>query len=526
MVRPSDKLLKNWQYDLPASLVVALVALPLCLGIALASGAPLFSGLIAGIVGGIVVGIFSKSPLSVSGPAAGLTVIVLAAIQALPSFEAFLLAVVLAGAIQVALGAARAGVIGDFIPNSVITGMLAAIGLILIMKQVPYAVGYNGSFFGDEAFRQLNGENTLSALAALGNHILPGACLIAVASIAFLFWWDKKQPKFKNALRYLPGPLLVVVFGVAANWAFGLFRPEWTIASQHLVSVPMADSFAGFVQLFSTPDFGLIAHPAVWTTAITLALVASIESLLSIEAIDKLDPYKRVTPTSRELVAQGIGNMASGMIGGLPITSVIVRSSANVSSGARTKLSTISHGLLLLVSVVAIPHILNLIPLSALAAVLIAVGYKLTKPAIYHAKFKKGWSYFIPFVTTVAAIMLSDLLVGICIGVVVGSVFILAQNFRSAILCVSEGDTYMIRFKKDLFFLHKYELKRTLARLPEGCHVALDFTRIHFIDKDNIDIINDFMANARYRNITVDLRHNSEIATEKQLIEPVNTQAA
>lgn len=511
----------NWRYDLPAALVVSLVALPLCLGIALASGAPLFSGIIAGVVGGIVIGICSKSPLSVSGPAAGLTVIVLAAIQQVPSYEAFLLAVCMAGVLQIGFGLVRAGVLADFIPSSVITGMLAAIGLILIMKQMPHAIGYHGDFFGDQAFRQADGENTLSAIGNLFGRFMPAACVIAGLSMLFLFWWDKKQPTLQSWLRYVPGPLVVVLFGVGANVAFGRFLPGWELAGHHLVSVPVADSFDAFLGLFRTPDFSMIVNPDIWTIAITLAVVASIESLLSIEAIDKLDPYKRVTPTNRELVAQGVGNIASGLIGGLPVTSVIVRSSANVSSGGRTKLSAILHGILLLVCVLAIPTLLNMVPLSALSAVLIMVGYKLAKPAIFWAKYKKGWPYFVPFVITVVAILLSDLLVGIGIGVMVGTVFVLVQNFRSAILCINDGQNYLIRFKKDLFFLHKYELKRTLAALPSRSSVLLDLTRIHFIDKDNIEIINDFVVNADYRNIAVTVRHNEEICTEALIEEKI-----
>lgn len=510
MPKPPSGLIANWRYDIPASLVVFLVALPLCLGVALASGAPLFSGLIAGIVGGIIVGSLSKSPLSVSGPAAGLTVIVFAAIQDLPSFEAFLLAVCLAGGIQIVLGTLRAGIIGDFIPNAVITGMLAAIGLILIVKQLPHAFGYDVTAFGGESLHKGDFSHLWHDLQETAGRILPGAALIAVISLAFLFWWDKKQPTLKGAARYIPGPLVVVGFGILANWLLGQYQPGWQLEASHLVAVPVADSARAFFGQFTTPDFSMITNPAVWLTALTLALVASIESLLSIEAVDKLDPFKRVTPTNRELMAQGVGNIASGLIGGLPVTSVIVRSSANVGSDGRSKLSTIMHGVLLLGSVVAIPHLLNLIPLSALAAVLIAVGYKLTKPAIFTKKYKKGQSHFLPFVVTVTAIMLTDLLMGIMIGVVVGVVFILIQNFHSAILKVDDGDHHLIRFKKDLFFLHKYELKRTLALLPSDCSVLLDFSRIYFIDKDNIEIIQDFMVNAPYRNIRVSLRENPD----------------
>lgn len=525
MNQPSNAISANWRYDLPASLVVFLVALPLCLGIALASGAPLFSGLIAGIVGGIVIGALSKSPLSVSGPAAGLTVIVLAAIQQLPSFEAFLLAVFLAGAMQIMLGVSRAGILGDFIPSAVITGMLAAIGLILIMKQLPHALGYDAKVFEGESLHRGDFMHLANDFREMVSTILPGAALIAIVSLAFMFWWDSKQPTLKNALRYVPGPLVVVAFGILANWLFGLYKPEWQLPASHLVAVPVADSATEFLAQFRMPDFAMITNSAVWTTAITLALVASIESLLSIEAIDKLDPYKRVTPTNRELVAQGIGNMASGMIGGLPVTSVIVRSSANVSSGARTKMSAIAHGVLLLGCVIAIPQLLNLIPLSALAAVLIAVGYKLTKPAIFRKKYNKGQSHFLPFVVTVGAILLTDLLIGIAIGTVVGVVFILIRNFHSAILCVDDGNHHIVRFQKDLFFLHKYELKRTLSQLPKHSSVVLDFSQIHFVDKDNIEIINDFIESARHRGITVTLRHNEEIDTRAAIMEPASAAA-
>lgn len=510
MPNPPTAFFANWRYDIPAALVVFLVALPLCLGVALASGAPLFSGLIAGIVGGIVVGAISKSPLSVSGPAAGLTVIVLGAIQSLPTFEAFLLAVCLGGALQIVLSIARAGIIGDFIPNAVITGMLAAIGLILIVKQFPHALGYDATVFGGESFHKGDLGHMWGEVGEVVARIMPGAAFISLISIAFLFWWDKKQPKVKGALRYIPGPLVVVGFGILANYLFGLYQPGWQLASTHLVAVPVANSAQEFFGQFTLPDFSMITDQAVWVVAITLALVASLESLLSIEAIDKLDPFKRVTPTNRELMAQGFGNMASGLIGGLPVTSVIVRSSANVNSGARSKLSTIAHGTMLLASVIAIPHLLNLIPLSALAAVLIATGYKLTKPAIFASKYKKGQSHFLPFVITIAAIMLTDLLMGIVIGALVGVVFILIQSFRSAILKVEDGGNYLVRFKKDLFFLHKYELKRALATLPNNCDVLLDFSRIAFVDKDNIEIIQDFMASARHRNIRVSVRENPD----------------
>lgn len=520
MPLPPKGFFANWRHDLPSALVVFLVALPLCLGVALASGAPLFSGLIAGIVGGVVVGAISKSPLSVSGPAAGLTVIVFTAIQQLPTFEAFLLAVCLGGMLQILLGTLRAGVIGDFIPNAVITGMLAAIGLILVMKQLPHALGYDLTAFGGESLHSGDFQHLWGEFRQLGESILPGAAFIAITSLVFLFWWDKKQPK-TGIISYLPGPLIVVLYGILANWLFGKYMPGWQLESSHLVAVPVATSASEFIGQFSLPDFAMITDPTVWTVAITLALVASIESLLSIEAIDKLDPYRRVTPTNRELVAQGFGNMASGLIGGLPVTSVIVRSSANVGSGARSKLSTITHGLLLLGSVIAVPMLLNTIPLAALAAVLIALGYKLTKPAIYVQKYQKGLSHFLPFVITVAAIMMTDLLLGVMIGVLVGAVFILVESLRSLILKQNEGNEYSLRFNKDVFFLHKYDVKRSLATLPDNASVLLDFSRIYYVDKDTIEIIQDFMVNAPHRGIKVRIRDNPEAEIKWSKLLPV-----
>ena len=518
MIEQRRFLWSHWQQDLPASIVVLLVALPLCLGVALASGAPLFSGLIAGSVGGIVIGLLSKSPLSVSGPAAGLTVIVLHAIQSLPTFEAFLLAVCLAGAFQILLGFAKAGVLGDFIPSSVIKGMLAAIGIILILKQLPHAVGYDADYEGDQSFEEPDGSNTFSTLMHMLRHFTPGAVMISFISIAFLFWWEKlKRP---GILGFVPGSLVVVLFGIGANLFLQNFHSDWALSGAHLVTVPVAESATAFFNQFSLPDFGMIHEKSVWVVAITLAVVASLETLLSIEAIDKIDPFKRVTPTNRELMAQGVGNMVSGLIGGLPITSVIVRSSANANAGGRTKFSTIMHGSFLLLCVITIPTLLNLIPLSALAAILIATGYKLTKPEIFLQKYEKGLGHLIPFVVTIAAILLTDLLKGIAIGVVVGVVFVLMQNFRSAIMSIVDGSNHLIRFKKDLFFIHKYEVKQALSRVPNHADLLLDMTRVHFVDHDNIEIINDFITSATYRGIRVTLKKNPECKTSELIKVP------
>lgn len=505
----------NLRFDLPASLVVFLVALPLCLGVAVASGVPAFSGIIAGAVGGIVIGLISGSQLSVSGPAAGLTVIVLSAVQHLPSFETFLLAVFLSGILQLMLGVIKAGIIGDFIPSAVICGMLAAIGLILILKQIPHAVGYDKDYEGDFSFSQTDGENTFSELIHLANELLsPGAIFIALASLLLLNLWDHKKIKSHAFLQYIPGPLLVVVLGIVSNQFFLSAFLSFAIAPEHLVNIPVAADTSAFLHQFTTPDFTHIGNPDVWLTAFTLAIVASVETLLSIEAVDKIDPFKRISPTNRELIAQGTGNIVSGLIGGMPVTSVIVRSSANVSSGGRTRMSTILHGCLLLLSVALIPSVLNLIPLSALAAVLISVGYKLTKPEIFIRKWKKGRAHFYPFVITIVAILLTDLLKGVCVGLIAGSAFIIFSNFKSAITYVDDGKNHLIRFKKDLSFIHKLELRKLLRTIPDDSNVIIDLKRIHFVDYDNAEIINDFIDNASLRGVRVIVERNETHAAD------------
>lgn len=512
----------TWRNDIPASIVVALVALPLCLGVALASGAPLFSGIIAGVVGGIVVGALSKSPLSVSGPAAGLTVIVLAAIETLPSFEIFLLAVSLAGAMQLIFGLTRAGILSEFVPSSVITGMLAAIGLILILKQVPYAIGYQGDYEGSFEFFQTDGRNTLSAIwYAAADSVTWGAALIAGISLVFLFWWDKARPK-EGFLKFVPGPLVVVVIGVVGNALFGLVAPQLQLGTTHLVQVPVAAGASEFIKLFRFPDFSGIALPAVWTTALTLAIVASLESLLSVKAVDELDPRRRTTDKNRELFAQGAGNIVSGLIGGIPVTSVIVRSSANVDSGAESKRSTMMHGAWLLLSVLLIPAALNLIPLAALAAVLIATGYKLTKPKLFIQRYKQGWTQFIPFVVTIAAILFTDLLIGILIGLVVGFVFVIARNFRPAITYAGDGDDFLVRARRNLYFIHKYELQQVLAKVPDGAKVLIDLSSTSYVDLDNVDIINAFINGSSYRGISVTIRGDIAGRSAKMINAPVS----
>jgi carbonic anhydrase len=496
----------NWTADLSASVVVFLVALPLCLGVALASGAPLFSGIISGIVGGIVVGLLSRSPLSVSGPAAGLTIIVLSAIGRLPTFEAFLLAVVLAGVIQLVFGVTRSAILSEFIPSSVITGMLAAIGLILILKQLPHAIGYDGTYEGSFDFFEVDGLNTFSAIwYSLGQSFLFGAILIAGASLIFLFCWDRFRPE-TGPLRFLPGQLVVVVIGIAGNALLGFAAPALQIKPTHLVQVPVAHSVTEFLSLFRFPDFTAVSNPVVWTTAVTIAIVASLESLLSIKAVDELDPRRRTTDKNWEMLAQGSGNIIAGLIGGIPVTAVIVRSSANIEANAQSKRSAVLHGCWLLLSVALIPMVLNLIPLSAVAAILIATGYKLTKPQLFMHRYKQGITQFVPFLVTLGAILFTDLLIGILIGLLVGFVFVIGRNFRPAITFVCEGQDCLVRARRNLYFIHKYELQKALGKVPDGVNLLIDLSSTSYVDFDNIDIINAFIKGAYYRSINVVIR--------------------
>jgi SulP family sulfate permease len=425
-------MLNNIKQDLPASIIVFFVALPLCLGIALASGAPLFSGVIAGIVGGIVVGYASGSPLGVSGPAAGLAVVVFAALQTLGSWEAFLVAVIIAGIVQLILGYAKAGFIAYFFPSSVIKGMLAGIGLIIIIKQIPHAVGYDATFEGDETLPSVINDNVWEIILSVYEKLTPGALLIAVISMAILILWDVYLTKKSKFFQILQGPIVVVGLGILF---FNLFKTNvlpFALDADQVVSLPVTQNLSQFFQNFYFPDFSVLSNPDVYKIGIVMAIIASVETLLCVEATDKLDPYKRVTPTNRELKAQGLGNMISGLIGGLPITQVVVRSSANITFGAKSKLSAILHGFFLLISVIAIAQYLNMIPLASLAAILIMVGYKLAKVELFVKSFKQGYEQFLPFIVTVVAILLSDLLTGIMIGVVISLAFTLYHSYKNS----------------------------------------------------------------------------------------------
>lgn len=540
--------LSSLKNDLPAGLVVFLVALPLCLGIALASGAPLFAGVIAGVIGGIVVGVISGSSLGVSGPAAGLTTIVLAAIvsftpefaamnidptkfpeeaarlgMGLEQYEAqmealrtaagfriFLVTVVLAGGIQIILGLVRAGIIGYYFPSSVIKGMLAAIGLILILKQIPHALGFDKDLVGDEDFMQKDKHNSFTEIYYAIKYSSMGAIIISVVSLGVLLLFDRPFMKKIALFKFVPGALFAVVLGVLINYLYTLFAPEMVLSNEHLVVLPVAKNASEIAGFFTMPDWSALNNPKVYITAVTIAIVASLETLLCVEATDKLDPQKRTTPTNRELIAQGAGNMVSGMIGGLPLTQVIVRSSANINSGGRTKLAAIIHGILLLGCALLIPLFLNKIPLACLAAVLLMVGYKLAKISLFRDMFKIGWEQFMPFIITVLAILLTDLLKGIGIGMAVAIFYILRRNFRTSYFFhkenVKEGEVITIKFSEEVTFLNKASIQLALDELPENSQVLLDGTGSVNIDYDVLEIIHNFKQHgAVSKNISLEL---------------------
>ncbi|MGY2133064.1 SulP family inorganic anion transporter [Hymenobacter sp. HD11105] len=512
---PPTNYLSTLSKDAPAGLVVFLVALPLCLGISLASGAPLLSGVITGIVGGVLVSMLSGSQLSVSGPAAGLTAIILAALSTLGSFEAVLTATVLAGIIQLILGFAKAGIIGLYFPSSVIRGMLAAIGLILILKQIPHFLGADSDYFEDMNFLQFNGENTFSAIGAAWRSIQPGSAIIGVISLLILLAWDSKFVRRLSFVKLVPGALIVVVLSIVMNKLFGLTAPSLQIQFEHLVKLPNISSFSDLVAELNFPDWSFLSKGSTYIVAFTIGIVASLETLLSVEAVDKLDPHKRHTPQNRELLAQGVGNIVSGLIGGLPLTAVIVRSSANIHAGGQTKMSAFIHGLLLLASLLFLADFLNQIPLSALAAILLMVGFKLTKPALYSSQWRLGWPQFLPFVVTVVAILFTDLLKGVCVGLAVGVFYILKANLESAYYYHDEPsqdpNTVHIKLSEHVTFLNKASIVTTLDRIPNGKHVILDGSDSEYIDYDVLEAIQNYRITASERDINLEVRNITEV---------------
>jgi MFS superfamily sulfate permease-like transporter len=512
-------LFSNIKQDLPASIVVFFVAVPLCLGIALASGAPLFSGLISGIVGGVIVGALSNSSLGVSGPAAGLAVIVLTAIQSLGVFEVFLLAVVLAGFLQIVMGLLKGGVIGYYFPSSVIKGMLTGIGIIIILKQIPHAFGYDADYEGDLSFQQADGENTFSELFNMLDYISPGAVIVSIISLVILLGWDIYLSKQHKVFKLVQGPLVAVAAGIGYQLISSSYFPSFAIQSQQLVSVPVPENFSGFINQFTFPDFSAILSSEVWVVAITIAVVASLETLLSVEATDKLDPNKQVTNTNRELLAQGTGNIISGLIGGLPVTQVIVRSSANIQSGGRTKLSAILHGLLLLICVGLIPFVLNMIPLAVLACILFVVGFKLAKPSLFKQMYKLGLSQFLPFLVTILGIVFTDLLKGIAMGVIVGLVMLLRNSFKNSHFLhkevVDNNGQRMVKMTlaEEVTFINKGAILKSLDKVQKGAHLTIDMSKSISIDYDVLEIIDNYKNTSKEKGIKVKLINRGELET-------------
>ena len=491
--------------DLRAGIVVFLVALPLCLGIALASGAPLFSGLIAGISGGIVVTLVSKSRHGVSGPAAGLAVMVAAGIETL-GFEVYLLSVIVCGVVQLIAAFLKAGVIAHYFPSSVIKGMLAGIGIILILKQIPHALGYDQSWEGELEFFQRDGRNTFTEIGYALDSLSPGAIIVTALSLTILLAWQQPLLKTSRVGRALPAPLLVVLLGIVLNRGFSAFVPELAIAKAHLVSVPTSSSIGEFFSNFTKPDFSQITNPEVYLIGITLALIASIETLLSVEATDNLDPEKRVTPTNLELKAQGLGNIVSGLLGGIPVTQVIVRSTANIESGGKTRRASFIHGVLLLVCVAAIPGLLNQIPLACLAAILLVIGYRLAKVSLFKQMWTEGVWQFLPFIVTVTGLVFTDLLKGIMLGMLVAFFEILIYNYQMNFYReqTAEG-SLTIRLTEHMTFLNKAALKRILREVPPGSELTIDMSTTRILDHDVREVIDDFAAHAEADGIRLEI---------------------
>ncbi len=495
------KIFENLRYDLPASLVVFLVSLPLCLGIAMASGTPLFSGIIAGIVGGIVVGMASGSSLGVSGPAAGLAVIVLNGIEQIGSYESFLVAVMLAGILQIVMGSLKLGTIAYYFPSCVIKGLLCGIGIIICLKQLPHALGYDANFADD--FKEFFEQGALNIAKETITSLTPNAIIISILSLTLIATWDKiLSPKFRLC-KAIPSPLLVILLGIIV----GQFID---IKDHQIVQLPIAQNPQEFFQQFTLPNFEILRNPQIYSLGFVIAIIASIETLLCVEATDKIDPKKNITPTNRELKAQGLGNLISGLIGGLPITQVIVRSSANISFNAKSKASTILHGFLLLICVISIPKILNMIPLASLACVLLVVGYKLINPQMIIKIFRLGYEQFIPFLITIISMIIFDLLKGVMLGMIISLGFIIFHNFRNAYEKISESENkqhdHIIKLAQEVSFLNKGAIIEMLKNLPNNSSVIIDATNSKIIDYDIYEIIKDFKANAKSRNINLQLK--------------------
>jgi MFS superfamily sulfate permease-like transporter len=489
--------LDTWRDDVPAGIVVFLVALPLCLGIAVTSGAPLISGVMAGVIGGLVAGALSGSSLMVSGPAAGLAPVVLLGIPQVGGFERLLPAVVLAGGLQLILGAVRAGTVAYYVPSSVIKGMLAGIGITLILKQVPHAVGYDRDAEGDMSFIESSGSTTLTTLAEALQQIQPGAALAALVGVAVMLWWPFAR------VRLLPAPVFAVGAGLGVNELLRVYLPGLAVRDTHLVSLPTIEN-GGLLQQLILPDWSALASPAVWQLAVIIGLVASFESLLSLEATRKLDPLRRDAPVNRELMAQGAGNILAGLLGALPIAGVIIRSSANVDAGARSRLAVIVHAVLMLVAVLALGALLNRIPLAAIASVLLVTGFRLAAPSLWRNAWHLGYAHFIAFAVTIVAIVFTDVLRGIGVGFVVGTIFIVVEHLRSPVLSrVSPPGAVLTRYTlpEQVTFLSKAGIARTLNGLKPGTRVEIDGRRTIRFDHDALEVLHIFRDTARLRGI-------------------------
>jgi MFS superfamily sulfate permease-like transporter len=503
----SRKTESTWGSDLPAGLVVFLVALPLCLGIATASGATPLAGIIAGALGGILVGAISKSPLSVSGPAAGLVAIVLTALESLKGaanpYQAFQVALIIAGGLQILMGLLRLGAIANFVPNSVIKGMLAGIGVVIILKQIPHALGWDKEYEGDFGFVSKFG-NTFTDIAKAVMSITPTALVIFLIGVAIIYFWDSKPMKSQAWTKFVPGPLVAVIVGAIVNTVLVGSQPAIALRVEdlHLVKLPGTSELTSALTF---PDWTAVSMPAVWITAGILAVVASLETLLSIDAADKLDDQRRATPTNRELVAQGIGNGVSGLLGGLPLTSVVVRTSANAYSGGKTNKSTIFHGVLLAVAVISIPSVLNTIPLAVLASVLIMVGWKLTKPSVIKKVYADGLDQFIPFIITLLGVVFTDLLKGVVFGLLAGLVYVMKANHHKSFTLVHEGKLWLLRFNKDITFTNKVGLRNTLDQIPDNVTLVINGTKADFVDHDILEMVKDFAESGKYRGIAVEM---------------------
>lgn len=498
----------NLKYDLPAGIAVFLISIPLSLGIALASGAPLFSGLITGVVGGLIVAPLSRSALGITGTAAGLSLIVLPAMENL-GINAFLLAAIVAGVLQIVMGLLRAGVIAYYFPSSVINGMLSGIGIIIFLKQLPHAVGYDRDYEGDFEFDQSDSYSSFTELSHMLEYLSPTAIGISLLSLAILILWEQKFMKEQILFRELQAPLVVVILGIVINEFLRSYMPEIALRESHLVNLPVIQSIPGLMEQLHFPDFSQIGNAKIYLIGFELALVASLETLLVVEAVDKLDPFKRITPSNRELIAQGVGNICSAMIGGLPMTQVIVRSSINVQSGARTKAAAIIHGILFFSAIFLIPHLLNKIPLASLAAILLVVGFKLARPEVFRDLYRSGWYHFIPFVATIFGLIFTNILTGIVIGLTIALFSILLENYKSANYYKETqlGNKTIIRLSEHVSFLNRANLQKTLEALPPDSEVVIDASRSKYIDYDVFEIIQNFKAEARYKRINLVLEN-------------------